>query len=182
MLADQFLRDCSLRVEDLIRRFDKATADLSEDDLNAHPNGVHWSIGEITEHLRLANGFYLPVIDEGLKAAIPANSSEEVSHTRIGKLVAYGAGPRKASPAPRVLHPGRRHYERASLASFDSDHHRLLYLMESSKSRSLIKTRMPNPFMKFFKMNLADFFLILVAHGERHVGQIEDIANSLRSS
>lgn len=182
MLADQFLRDCFVQVDDLIARFSAATSDLSEDALNAHPIRAHWGIGEITEHLRLANGIYLPAIEEGMKSAMPASSNEEVTHTRFGRLVAYGAGPRKASPAPRVLHPAPRRYDRASLSSFQSDHHRLQGLLEASKSVSLVRTRMPNPFMRLFKMNLADFYLILVAHGERHVGQIEEIARSLRAS
>lgn len=180
MRAEEFLRKSGTHVEELISRYATATEGLTEDQINVRPKGAHWGVAEIAEHVRLANSFYLPAIESGLNSAVTGDEAEEVRHTWIGNLVAYGAGPRKASPAPRALHPAKRRYALPTLDSFATDHARLRDMIDASKDVSLVKTRVRNPFMPMFKMNLADCYLILTGHGDRHVSQIAEIAKALR--
>jgi len=46
-------------------------------------------------------------------------------------------------------------------------------LINESRGKDLNKARINNPFLKVFRMTLADVYEVSVQHAERHVGQIE---------
>ncbi len=182
MTEKQLVEAFRVHVERLIQRFNLAVEGLSADQVNAHPNGVHWGIAEVTEHMKLALGHYSPVLFQGLETAKPSDGAAGAKQTFWGKLIEYGSGPRKASPAPRSLYPAPGPYTVDSLASFEAEHRLILDKLEAAGPVELSATRVRNPFMKFIRMNLADMLLVIAAHAERHVGQIEDMAAALKTS
>lgn len=166
-------------IASLKERHGRATAALDDAAINAHPGGVHWSIAEITEHLHLANHQYLNAMDFGMKTAKKGDGSQTATQSMLGRLIEYGAGPRAASPAPKVLFPKPGPYSKESLASFAADMARFDRMLSDLQNVDLSRTKFRNPFMRMFRMTMTDGINILIAHSERHVGQIESIARSL---
>ena len=172
-----FLTELHDRVDQLIARAKIVAAKLGDSKLNISASEKSWSSGQIFEHMIIANNFYLPAMRAALEGA--EAGAGEVKHSLLGRLIMKGAGPEGNVPAPKKMHPRRGPYTQEVVERWLDQHKEILALLDRAKSVDVAGTPMRNPLLPLFKMNLADAFAIVTLHGERHIGQIEELAKRL---
>jgi hypothetical protein len=174
MICSTFLEETIGRLEDLVRRARLHRAALTNNQLNWSPGRDLWSIGQIYEHLRLANVKYVPAMEQAVDQSRFGREDAEVKHTVFGKMVAKAAGPGTNVPAHPAMIPRPGPFESSVIDAFVHEHQALIALAKKASGADL-RYPVRNPYMKLMKMNLADCFAIVTAHAERHLGQIEEI-------
>jgi len=136
-------------------------------------------MAQIFEHMLMAINSYIPEIKGVLVSTVRSPADPDVTHTWFGKIIIRGAGPSGKAPVPKSLVPGTGPYREDIVDRWITRHQEVIALAKQARGIDLSDVPMRNPFMPIFKMNLADFFEILAAHTERHVGQIELIYRSV---
>ena len=163
-------------MEEQIERGRAVGRKLDVSGLNFKPDPKRWSAGQIFEHMMLANAYYLPVMKAAIEGAPRSKSGDVVQHTWFGRFVIKGAGPDGNAPAPKSLHPRGGSFDTTVVDKWATQTQAFLDLARRSHGIDLCSMRIKNPFIPLFKANLADCFEILAEHTERHIRQIESLA------
>ena len=169
-----FIDDVEQRLVDGINRGRDAGHSVTPDQLNWCPGPSKWSMAQIFEHMMLANAGYLPTIRNAIDSSAK-DQQRQVKHTFFGKLIIRGAGPQGNAPAPKQLVPGPGPYTPDIIDRWAAQSQAVLDMAREARAIDLCDQRVPNPFFSFLKMNLADCFMIIAEHTERHVQQIEGL-------
>lgn len=173
MNSRELLADYAKANADHVTRVRSALAGKPEDQLNHSKNG-EWSPYQVIEHLNLSNAPYLAKIKSALEGAPKSDAEQGIRHTWLGKVIIKGGGPSGNAPAPKPLVPAPGPYTSQVFERWKQQQEEMLTLAATAAERDLSSIRIPNPFLKIFKMNLADCFAIFKEHTERHVRQIEE--------
>ena len=121
----------------------------------------------------LGNAAYFPALEAAVPASKPGGTHEARS-TLFGRLLLKAAGPAGNAPAPKALIPDAGPYDRKTVSErWLSDQARFGRWLESVRDVDLSRTKIRNPLVPLFRMNLVDCVLVLTEHTERHVRQIE---------
>jgi hypothetical protein len=136
-----------------------------------------WGVGQVFEHLVVANQSYLgpirAVLDRmgrsGGKALGIAWTPSIMGHLLARSL----ANPRKL-PAPKIYRPGPKPRP-GVIEEFLETQLRIKELMIRAEDISWTRARLGSPVSSLIRLNLGDAFTIGVVHEERHLGQIERI-------
>jgi hypothetical protein len=140
-----------------------------------------WSVGQVLEHLVVANGLYLQLCESlvarGAAAGVAAGATWKP--TLLGGFLARAVGPEAKSrlPAPKVFRPGPAARERV-LDAFVGMQERLATLIERSATLDWRRLKGPSPVTPIVRVNLGDAFQVLVNHSNRHLNQARRIAGS----
>jgi hypothetical protein len=136
-----------------------------------------WGVGQVFEHLVVANQSYLGPIRAVLdKMGRGAGKTQGFAWTPsiMGNLLARSlANPRKL-PAPKIYRPGPRPRP-GVIEEFLETQLRIKELMLRAAEISWTRARLGSPVSSLIRLNLGDAFTIGVVHEERHFGQIERI-------
>lgn len=141
---------------------------LSAGQLNWKASAEKWSIAEVIEHLAMTEdflfGFYQQVAkmpaDAGAKAAQGDEEFMKGIRNRDQKVQAPDpATPKKVFPDTA-----------AALKAFDERRLRTIAYVDTTKDQDLRLKIVPN-----MKMDAYQMFLLLAAHGQRHVAQIAEV-------
>ncbi len=137
-----------------------------------------WSVGEVFEHLCVANDSYLVMLRHVL--ASPPAGDDRAHAQRMWRpslagrlLVASVTSPRKV-PAPKMWRPEpvARPYV---IDAFRERQAELVKLIERSLAFDWMRVRLSSPVSLLIRMNVGDAFTILVRHAERHFAQIDRV-------
>lgn len=157
------------RIAAIVRPLDAAT-------LNEHPEPKGWSIGEVLEHLCIADELYEAPMAALLRTARPDAGAalREVKHTFIGGKIADALlAPRKLKgpPAFRVRHGPRNGVVEAFLAR----ELKFVQQMDDAVRYDWNALKLRSPALPFFmpKLSLGDAFRVHVVHVARHARQID---------
>ena len=172
MVCSTYLEELRSRIEDLRSRGNLIGRVLTDAQLNWSPGADKWSAGQIFDHMRIANSYYFGIMEKAVDKG-RYGPRQEVRHTWIGSFLIKAAGPSGNVPAPKQMIPARGPFDEKILTQFDADQQKLLNLAVQADDVDLTSSKVTNPIIPLIRMNLADCFEILVAHEERHVGQIE---------
>ncbi|GIK32823.1 MAG: hypothetical protein AMXMBFR19_10470 [Chthonomonadaceae bacterium] len=170
--VDDFLDGVISRLEQQKARLVKAAAAFSDEEWDASRGKRGWSASQIVDHMNLANGFYFEPMRRAVEAA-PERQGVEVAFSWFGKVLQKASGPTGKAPSPKKLWPRTERPGRAALDTWMSDADALLKLAQDAKGKDLVRTKLTNPLVGIFRMNLADCFQLLVSHNERHIAQVE---------
>jgi hypothetical protein len=163
------------RIAAMVRPLDAAK-------LNEHPEPTGWSVGQVLEHLRIADELY-----EAPLAALLVRSRQDAGAAArdwkpsfIGGLIAKSLLGSKPLKGPKVFRPGptpRNGIVEALLA------HEMEFVteMDDAMSYDWRALRIRSPALPAWapKMNLGDGFRIHVVHLTRHSRQIERLVGKL---
>jgi hypothetical protein len=164
------------RIAALVRPLDSAK-------LNEHPESDGWSVGQVLEHLCLADERYEAPVADLLRHTRPdaAAPSREWKPTFIGKLIATSLeSSKRIKRGPRAFRPGPT--PRAGIVdAFLANERKFAQVMEDATSYDWQGTRLRSPALPWFvpRMNMGDAFRIHVVHVTRHAKQIERLVKQL---
>ena len=150
---------------------------LSPAQLAWTPPDGGWSVGQVLEHLVIANGLYLELCEALVARGTPAPEGVTWRPTLLGRFLAKSIAPestRKVS-APKVFKPGPA--ARADvLPTFVRMQEQLATLIERSATLDWNRLKGPSPVSGLIRLNLGDAYHVLVNHSNRHLGQARRIA------
>jgi hypothetical protein len=167
---------------DLDQCFCALAEKCTRDQLAWHPGGGSWSIAQCMHHVALANSQYLGPI----RVAIEANRSSEQSPvttlSTAGWFSSYFVakiGPERRTrwKAPKKIRPFGVLPDQV-LESLLATHREIRDLLASPSLPDLNRIRFKNPFVSGIRFTVATGFLVMAAHGRRHLLQAEGIHNS----
>lgn len=138
-----------------------------------------WSIGQVLEHLVVANGLYLQLCEALVARGTPAAAEATWKPTLIGGFLARAVAPEatRKLPAPKLFRPGPT--PRAGvLETFVGMQERLASLIDRSATLDWRRLKGPSPVTPLVRVNLGDAFQVLVNHGNRHLNQARRVAGA----
>lgn len=182
MNCHDYLTDIERRLEEQIERGRAVAKRVDQRQLNWSPGPDRWNLGQIFAHMMLANSHYEPAIKTAIDQASRAKIGDSIQHTFFGRFIIRGAGPDGNAPVPKSLRPKAGPYDATICEKWAAQTQRLLDLARSAHSVDLCTAKVKNPFIPFLRLNLADCFQILAEHTERHIRQIESLADKAAQS
>lgn len=173
MTCTQLVAEAERRTQEQAERIRAKVATLDDEAWQRTAPGSDWSPGGILEHMMLGNAAYFPALEAAVPGAKPGGGTEAKS-TLFGRILLKAAGPSGNAPAPQALVPGPGPWDReATSARWLADQARFGAWLASLRDVDLSRTKIRNPLVPLFRMNLVDCVLVLTEHTERHVRQIE---------
>ncbi len=172
-----------LRTESLAlhQRLAAVSRALDPEQVVRRPSPSAWSVGEILEHLCIADERYAkPVATLIHRAHIDAGAPlRPWRPTLLGRLIVNRLDQPKPMKTPRGFRPGptpRNGVVEAFLTRDTRQQHR----MEEATSLDWQELRMYPPILPpLLKLNLGDVFRIHVTHVRRHLTQVERVASQV---
>ncbi len=155
---------------------------LDPEQLVRRPAPGTWSVGEVLEHLCLADELYAkPVATLIHRAHIDAGAPfREWRPSLLGKLVVGRLAKPKPMKTTRAMRPGPTP-RNGVVEDFLTRDLRLRHRMDDSLTLDWQDLRLYPPHMPpLLKFNLGDVFNVHVVHVRRHLGQMEGMARQLQ--
>jgi len=167
--------DLLQRNERVTAAFESALGGLDATQLAWRPPGGGWSVAQVLEHLCVATDSYLVALLQKRGGNQPvATDTTRWRPSFLGGLLANSMRSPRKLPTPRIHRPGPE--PRPNVAGeFLTRQREIGRLIASSAGIDWRKLRMASPVSRFIRMNLGDCFEVLVAHAERHLGQVTRI-------
>lgn len=151
--------------------------DLDDVQLDWHPPEGGWSIGQVLEHLCIANEGYLErigAIARDLHAPRASSPQAEWRPSWMGGMLASSLAAPRRLRAPRRFRPGPRPRPQV-LDEFLQRQTQMGELLVVVADFDWRRNRTTSPISPLIRLNLGDCFAIVVVHGARHMAQIERI-------
>ena len=163
------------RLTDILRPLD-----LSK--LNEHPEPEGWSIGQVLEHLCVADESYEVPFAAMIRLSHPdaGAPAREWKPSLIGRFIADSLLKPKPLKAPRVFRPGPTPRNGVVEDLLARELH-FVKIMDEAKTYDWRALRISSPALPSWapKMNLGDGFRIHIVHLTRHSHQIERLVAKL---
>jgi hypothetical protein len=132
-----------------------------------------WSIGQLLEHLCVANDSYLERIRALVRPDAPrAAPGATWKPTLLGGLLIRSLAGERPLPAPRIWRVGPR-VRPDVVAEFMRRERELVDLLRAGAELDWRRLRTSSPVSPLIRLDLGDCYTILVVHARRHVGQME---------
>jgi hypothetical protein len=175
----QQLRTEALALHERIATLARA---LDPEQLVRRPTPPGWSVGEVLEHLCVADELYArPLATLIHRARIDAGAPfREWKPSLLGKLFVGRLEKPRPMRSPRSFRPGPTP-RNGVVEDFLTRDTRLLHRMDEAATLDWRELRMAPPSLPpILKFNLGDVFRLHVVHVRRHLGQMERVAAGLR--
>lgn len=164
------------QAEEITARVRTLTAGMNDAQLRWTPPDGGWSVGQVLEHLCIADDMYL----ERMRALVArpdaprAAPDAEWRPTLAGRFLVRALERPRKLPAPRMWTPlaPRPGVAAAYAARLDE----LLALLDRGAALDWRRVRTSSPVSRLIRLNLGDCFTLLAVHGRRHLGQMERVA------
>jgi len=185
--TQEFIKALSNQFVQIEQTFENEIVNANEDMLNALPNYGGWSILQVLDHLNFYNRWYLPKIEVALKKSI-AEGKNQATMYKSGWLGAYFIKLMQPKPdgslaskmeAPKNAIPATILNAEKVLNEFSSHLAHLNSLIKMASNTDLSNTRVVTSLSSLVSLKTGDSIAFLVAHMERHFGQIKRIKKSI---
>jgi hypothetical protein len=151
-------------------------------ELNEHPEQDGWSIGQVLEHLCVADERYERPLADMLRSVRPDAGAlaREWKSSFIGGMIASSLLKPRKLKSPVVFWPGPTP-RNGIVETFLAREINFMKAMDDASSYDWKANRIGSPALPGWapKMNLGDGFRIHVIHLTRHAGQVERLAGKL---
>ena len=169
---DPMLAALSKRIDAVRQRTHNVMFGLRAELLLRIPPGGGWSVGEVFEHLCVANGSYTLPVERAIAKSLSRGGTPRRHKSTLGGgflIRALGPSGRKVPTLkPYVPLEPRDRVVDAFLASLDT----VVALMHDADGQDL-RVMLSSPVLPILRMNLGEAFEVAVVHSERHLVQIE---------
>jgi hypothetical protein len=168
------IRQLSAVADDLVSRFDM-------NQLTWQPAaGERWSILECLDHLAISTGIYLDamglVIGDARTGGAETGVFHDAGYPSSRFIHAMEPPPRTRFRAPGKIRPRPTLSPEGIPPQFRKTMDRVAAMVASSSGRDLNSVRFRNPFVPLVRFTVAAGFLIVAAHGRRHLWQAEQVS------
>ena len=149
---------------------------LSEGQLSWTSNPQSWSIAQCLDHLAVSgekfSSYFNDAIDRGGRKW-PVTAPVPYRPTLLGGLLIKQVVPeaKRKFPAPKILRPSQSQAIPGVVEKFLDQQNRFLDYVRQAKGLDYNKTRMRSPVTPLMRYSLADAFVVIVVHTQRHLGQ-----------
>src|SRR5262249_21272671 len=143
------LEQCALSFQQAVADARNLASSVANDRLEQRPGHGRWSCLECLVHLNLTNGSLLPEIERAIdKAPDLANESPTYHMDLAGRLLAWSLEPpaRIRMKTTPLAQPAKVEDWRDVLATFESQHRRLIALLGKSVGKDICSQRIKSPF------------------------------------
>ena len=155
---------------------------LDPSKLNEHPEPEGWSVGQVLEHLCVADGRYEDPLAALLRRTRPdaGAPAREWKSSFIGGLIAGSLLKPKPLKAPKVFNPGPTP-RNGVVEDLITREKNFVKAMDDAAGYDWRAVRIGSPALPSWapKMNLGDGFRIHIVHLTRHSHQIERLVANL---
>lgn len=154
---------------------------LSPAQLGWRPAPGAWSIGEVAAHLRATEEAYLPALDRALARARARGRAAALPHrpTWVGRMAVRAMTSPRKMPTPPAFRPRAPQGVTADWGVEVEGYRNALAALrsrvEAAAGLDLNAGPVVSPALFLIRMNLGDAFLLSLAHGRRHLGQMQRI-------
>jgi hypothetical protein len=164
------------------RRVAELVRPLDPERLVRRPTPPGWSVGEVLEHLCIADELFRRRLTALIATARPdaGAPAREWRPSFFGRLIAGAlANPRKVK-APGRFKPGATP-RNGVVEDFLTRDSRMLAMMDDAASLDWRALRIASPALPvpIIRLNLGDVFRIHVVHVRRHLGQMERVVRGM---
>ncbi len=181
MLVEDFVSEIEKQVDGFSTRVNDATRGLSHEQINWSPKpSDQWSVAQILKHMMISNRLYIPPLQVVLKEAEMGQPRDTIRHTWFGKKLAAKAGPGGNAPVHPIFKPGNGPFDLDVVQHYLRQQDELRILLTRAADKDICRTKIRNPVVNIFRMNVADVFRTLERHSEHHVKQIEILVRDSR--
>jgi hypothetical protein len=155
---------------------------LDQSKVNEHPEPTGWSVGQVLEHLCVADELYEAPLATLMRSA-PQDAgapTREWKPSFIGGLIAGGLLKPKPLTSPKVFRPGPTP-RNGVVEQLLAREMKFVNAMDAAASFDWRALRIRSPALPAWapKMNLGDGFRIHIVHLTRHSHQIERLVGKL---
>jgi hypothetical protein len=154
----------------------KEFASLEPNSWNWKPSQTEWSIAECLEHLALSQAAFKPIVSRALERG--RERFHVISHptyrpTWMGSWLIRHVSPEspKKLTAPKVFRPSATSAIWGSLERFLREQEEFLTFVRHSAGIDYNKLRLRSPVTPLIRYSLADAFVVIVVHAQRHLLQ-----------
>ena len=158
---------------------------MNSDALSKSPAAGKWSVIQVLYHLNSYNNYYLPHIEQAIKAGINAPYSASFKAGVIGNyftktmLPGNDGAVHNMMKAPKDHTPDAAYNNVEAINEFIAGQQKLLELLREARNVNMTRLKVPISISKLIKIRLGDTFRFLVAHQQRHFVQI---SNTLKTN
>jgi hypothetical protein len=148
---------------------------LDEQQLTWRPPDGGWTVGQVFDHLCVANDSYLVRMRSLIGDRPPPSGLEpgfEWRPTLMGRFLVNSFRSTRKLPVPRIYRPAAEPRPNV-IPEFLDRQDQMNGLLERSATLRWTELRIGSPVTRLIRVNLGDCFTIMVAHAERHLRQID---------
>ena len=158
------------------REAELLVAGLTQQQLNWKPDESQWSMAQCLEHLAVTTRAWELIFADAIsrgRQKYKVGSSPRYTPTLVGGWLMRNAGPevKRKFRAPSVFRPTESSNIQDALQSFLNSQERFLNFVSDSKGLDYNKTRVRSPVTPLMRYSLADAFVVVVVHNQRHLAQ-----------
>ncbi|HTN17330.1 MAG TPA: DinB family protein [Chitinophagaceae bacterium] len=168
-LLDQ-LQALSIQATDSAHRFQA----LTDQQLNFKPEASKWSILECLDHLNQYGDYYLPEIEQQMKASrrgAAAVFKSGVLGNYFANAMRAQNGKIKTMKSPKDKEPAASGLGRQTIECFLTQQEHLQKLLLLARRKDLNKIRISISLNRYIRIRLGDTFRFYSYHIERHISQ-----------
>lgn len=154
---------------------------LNEEQLNWKPDENSWSIAQCLHHLIVSNEKYFPVFE-----AIFAERYQSKWYQNLSGMNRFWAKqilsmttpePIRKIKSPPVFKPSSSYLPATIVTQFASHCESVMAYFDLLRNKPIDKITLSSPTAFFITYTVADAFLIITQHTERHLNQAERVMN-----
>jgi hypothetical protein len=153
--------------------------DLDAAQLAWQPPGGGWGIGQLLEHLCIANDSYLNILRPRIYARNAPHAEQGTTFwepSLAGWLLVAGLRSKRKLPAPGAFQI--KDVREGVLDAFMARQATIMTFMRATAALDWTKLRFSSPVSKLIRVNLGDAFTIMTVHSQRHIKQMERVRDS----
>ncbi|MBX2964902.1 MAG: DinB family protein [Cyclobacteriaceae bacterium] len=159
------------------RQFAETLLTRTDAELNYRQQPASWSVLECLEHLNLYGNFYLPEIENRIRAGKPQPNAEFHSGW-LGNYFAQSMLPKAKLNKMKTfknMNPINRVLNKSVLETFIHQQIKLLELLNESRQVDLSRVKTSISITNLIRLRLGDTFRVVIYHQVRHIKQANDV-------
>jgi len=153
-------------------KFKSSFATLSDEQLNAKPEGEGWSVAQIVEHVAIVNGGALRICGKLLSKGESAGKTNDGSVALSGTFLSAGSDGQKLE-APEMVRPINNVPIADSVAKLDELQAQYSEMKAKFETVDGVDAKYPHPY--FGDLSAQEWLVLSGAHEIRHLKQIRRV-------
>lgn len=181
--SSDLLQTVVTETENINRDAQQLVRGLNDQQLNWKPDADRWSVAQCLDHLAVTAVAWKPILNEAIargRKKWPVDRSVTYKPTLIGGWLIKQIAPENVRkfPAPKVFRPAESSNIHGALDRFIGEQKEFLALVQQARGLDYNKTRLRSPVTALMRYSLADAFVVIIVHNQRHLAQARRVIKS----